>query len=286
MNGSASCDGRRPLLRSAAVKWIGALVLCMMLLPGVEAEAKRRRRKPAPRPAAPEGRAEAPPSGDPAADEAPARKQRVVVLELASLGIAGDEIESLGRYLRHSIGTIDTVEMVSPVDVQIALSKPKNKEVAACGGGPKCALQVGALVQADVVVFGSVGAMGDAFSLNLRALDVATGVEKARQTTSLSGTRHQLIPEMRLAAFRLIAPDRIRGSLLIEIDVEGVEIEIDGLVVGVSPMQGEVKNLTPGSHVVVLRRPGYSEFQQEFEIKPFDTARLKLDLKKAQKEAN
>ena len=33
--------------------------------------------------------------------------------------------------------------------------------------------------------------------------------------------------------------------------------------------------------VVVLRRPGYSQFQQEFTIRPFETARLRLDLQKA-----
>src|SRR5690606_12516946 len=103
-------------------------------------------------------------------------------------------------------------------------------------------------------VFGSLGALGDAFSLNLRAIDVATGNEIARQRTNLSGTRHLLIPEMRLAAYRLIAPDRIRGSLLIEIDVEGVEVEIDGAHVGTTPLNDPV-SLAPGAHVVVLKRP-------------------------------
>ena len=266
-------------------------VFLAVLLAAFAAEAKRSKKKGRQRPAVekttPEEKAPETPPPDAAAAAAaapadPNKKTSVAVLQLTSLGIASDEIGSLERYLRNSIGTIDTIELISPVDVQIALRKPKNKEAADCGGGPKCAVQIGALVQADVVVFGSVGAMGDAFSLNLRAMDVRSGKELARQRTSLSGTRHQLIPEMRLSAYRLIAPDRIRGSLLIEIDVEGVEVEIDGETVGVTPLKEPVKNLTPGAHVVVLKRPGYSQFQHEFEIRPFDTARLKLDLRSAQ----
>jgi hypothetical protein len=85
-----------------------------------------------------------------------------------------------------------------------------------------------------------------------------------------------------LATYKLLAPEKIRGALLIEIDVEGVEVEIDGKKIGVTPLTRPIEDLTPGAHLVVLKRPGYSEFQQEFSVNPFETAKLKLELGKSQ----
>ncbi|MEZ4269929.1 MAG: PEGA domain-containing protein [Myxococcota bacterium] len=206
-------------------------------------------------------------------------RQRIAVLELGSLGVSSGMMKNLEMLLQNSIGTMATVDLVSPVDIQIALSDPSAREVAECGGGPRCAVQVGRLVEANTVVFGNIGMLGETFSLNLRAMDVATGTEKARQQATISGNRDLLIPEMRLAAFRLIAPELITGSLFVEIDVEGVEVQIDGQVVGMTPLSKPVEDLTPGKHVVVLKRPGYAEFREEFVIKAFETARLKPDFK-------
>lgn len=203
-------------------------------------------------------------------------RKKVAVLELSGLGIS-DITKNLEQYLRNSIGTIDGFAVLSAVDVQMALGDPKNKAVAKCGGGPDCARQVGKLVGAHIVVIGSISALGDSFSLNLRALEVNKKGELARYQASVSG-RDRLIPEVRLASYQLIAPDRIRGWLMIEVAVPGVAVEVDGQPVGTTPLAHPVENLTPGAHVVVLKRPGYKPFEQEFTIKPFEPTRLKIAL--------
>lgn len=208
---------------------------------------------------------------------------RVAVLEIGALGLSSAMQKNLELLLRNSITTIGGFKVIPPIDIQMALQEPKNKAVANCGGGPTCAVKTGKLVRADKVVFGTITSLGQNFALNLRLMDVSTGKEVAREQSTISGNRDLLIPELRLAAYRLVAPDRIRGSLLIEIDVEGVEIEIDGVKVGVTPLDKPVEDLKPGSHVVVLKRPGFSQFQKEFVIKPFQTAKLKLELGKAEK---
>jgi len=205
---------------------------------------------------------------------------KVAVLELGALGLSSAMRNNLELLVRNSINTISGFRVTAPIDVQMALREPRNKEISECGGGPDCAVQIGKLVGADLVVFGTISTIGEAFSLNLRVMDVATGREMAREKSRISGTRDLLIPEVRLATFKLVAPEKIRGALLIEIDVAGVEIEIDGRQVGVTPLDKPVDELTPGPHVVVLKRPGFSDSQQEFVIKPFETAKLKLELDK------
>ncbi len=204
----------------------------------------------------------------------------MAVLELGALGLSSAMRKNLELLIRNSITTMGGFTVIPPVDVQIALQNPKNKVVADCGGGPECAVAAGRLVGADRVVFGTIGSIGQSFSLNLRIMDVSTGKELGRDKSSISGSRDLVIPELRLATYRLVAPDKIRGSLIIEIDVAGVEVEIDGRAVGVTPIREPIGDLAPGPHLVVLKRPGFSQFQQEFTVKPFETAKLKLELGK------
>ncbi len=217
-----------------------------------------------------------------AQESPPERPVQVAVLELNALGLSTAMRKNLELLVRNSIATIPRHRVTPPIEVQMALQDPRHKAIAECGGGPECAVKVGRLVKADLVVFGTISTIGEAFSLNLRVMETRTGKETARQQSRISGNRDLLIPEVRLAAYKLVAPERIRGSLLIDIDVAGVEVEIDGKKIGVTPLSKPVEDLLPGPHVVVLKRPGFSEFQQEFVIKPFETARLKLELGAAQ----
>jgi len=211
---------------------------------------------------------------------APAAKIRVAVLRVDALGIPRATVDNLAMLLRNSIATIGGFEVISPVQIDMEMRNPRNKAVASCEGGPECAVQVGRIVRADRVVFGTIGELGQDFSLNLRMLDVKKGVELARQQGNVSGNRDMLIPEIRLAAFRLLAPDRIRGALLIDIDVIDVDVEVDGAPMGKTPLTGPIENLTPGDHKVRLHREGFSEFVQTLAVRAFETSRLKVELKK------
>lgn len=221
----------------------------------------------------------------PAAPEAPkppeplvpaGQRAKVAVLELSGLGIT-DIAKNLEQYLRNSIATIDGFQVLSAVDVQMALQDPKNRAVATCGGGVDCAIRVGKTVGADVVVIGSLTGLGEAFSLNLRAVDVNRSRELSRYQATVSG-RDKLIPEVRLAAYRLVAPDRIRGWLVVELDVPGATVEVDNQAVGTTPLEKPVENLTPGSHLVVIKHPAFALFKQQVAIRPFEPTRLTISL--------
>ncbi|MEZ0311129.1 MAG: PEGA domain-containing protein [Myxococcota bacterium] len=212
--------------------------------------------------------------------QAPA-KVKVVVLELNGLGLHGRDAElpkALGTYLRNSVATIDGLQLLPPVDVQLAVQASKNPKLIDCAGGAKCATDIGKLVGADRVIFGGISAFGEAYSLNARVIETATGKEVARHQATFAGSRDALIPEIRLAAYKLLAPERILGSLMVQADVDGVSVEIDGEPRGMTPLSEPIKNLAPGKHTVVLKRSGYSQFQQELTIRPFETAKLQLKL--------
>ena len=209
---------------------------------------------------------------------------RVAVLGLSALGLPEDMRRNLELLLSNSIGTVRGLQLIPPLDVQMLLQAPKNADLALCGGGPDCAMRIGKVAGADVVVFGTCAAIGDSFSLNLRAIAVATGKEVGRQNVSVSGSRDQLIPEVRLAAYRLLAPSQLRGALLVDTDLDGVAISVDGKEAGVTPLPKPLDDLAPGEHTVLVRRLGYAPLAQKLTIKPFQTTRLQLQLQKAEPE--
>ena len=206
---------------------------------------------------------------------------KLAVLDLGILGLSSDERRSLELLLRNSIATIEGVTVIPAIDIQMALSDPKNVTAAQCGGGPECAALTGRLVGADRVVFGTISTIGDAFSLSLRVVDVKSGKELAREQSRTSGNRNVLIPELRLAAYRLVAPDKIRGWIEIECTVDGVDIEVNGQRLATTPVATPIA-VVPGDQVLVAKRPGFSEFQKEFAVAPFERVRVKLELGKTE----
>ena len=71
------------------------------------------------------------------------------------------------------------------------------------------------------------------------------------------------------------------GWLEIVSTVDGVEIEINGAHVGVTPLK-EPLAVTPGDLVVVARRPGFTELQKELHVGPFERIKFQLELGKAE----
>ncbi|MEL6547280.1 MAG: PEGA domain-containing protein [Myxococcota bacterium] len=216
------------------------------------------------------------------ADAVRGGERKVAITQLSGLGLENKLVRAFERYLETSVGTIDGVSTITSVDVEIALQDPRNEAIRRCGGGTRarvaCAAALGKVLGADTVIYGTIGAIGESYSVNLRAVDVASRSESAKHSATIAGSRDRLIPEVRLAAFKLVAPDKIQGTLKVEFNVAGVLVEIDGREIGTTPLKNPSLSLPPGAHVVVLRRPGFKEFQQEFEIEAFETTRLRLEL--------
>lgn len=203
-------------------------------------------------------------------------RTRVALMGISGLGLDNEIVRAFENYLRNSMATMDGVLVIPPVDIQMALQSPKHKAAAECGGGARCASLVGTAVGADRIVFGTMSAVGQSYGLSLRVVEVKTGRELGRHQVQVSGSRDALIPEVRLAAYRLLAPERVRGSLMVDCDVAGATVEVDGAISGTTPLGGPIRNLEPGPHLVVVKKSGYSTFQQELVIKPFEATKVRV----------
>jgi hypothetical protein len=179
-----------------------------------------------------------------AEDEAPAR--RVALIGLDSLGIDAEQVARLETLFRVEIERLSGAPLPSRRQIQRALARPEHR---GCGFEARCMVSVGRALGVDVVVAGNVAALGDASVVNIKAIAVADGAEMARVASEpLRGNRDDLIARVRVAAYQLLAPERMRGAIAVLVDLDGAEVRIDGERVGLTPLPGPVGGLTPGPH--------------------------------------
>ena len=107
------------------------------------------------------------------------------------------------------------------------------------------------------------------------------GKSRGGKRSKSLGSRDVLIPAIRLAAFRLLAPDQVHGALMVDTNVDGVVISIDGKKAGTTPLTRPIERLHEGEHVVVVTRDGYTTQTEKLTIRPFETTRLRLQLRTA-----
>lgn len=165
-----------------------------------------------------------------------------------------------------------------PVLSRRALAK-LNRRLRRCDGSNACLAAIGSALKVDVVVAGNVAELGDAFVLNIKAIVSASGDELRRiESDPLRGKPDELIEAIRVAAYRLLSPDELQGSLSILTDRDGAVIELDGAVVGKTPLAAPIANLSLGTHALRVSAGDFGEFKSDVVVRFQKTTRVVVNL--------
>ncbi len=210
------------------------------------------------------------PAGDPPAaiDDAAeaALTQKIAVWRIDSLGLAPELVTRLETLFRMELDRLAAEPLPGRREVERALAG--QPALLACSGDDRCLAAIGARLEVEVVVAGTVAAMGDSYILNIKAVDVASGKQLRRIATEpLRGSPDELIDAIRVAAYRLLAPDRLHGSLIVLSDLIGAAVMVDGERVGMTPLPGPIPRLSLGPHVLRVEATGYQAFEDQVEIR-------------------
>lgn len=197
---------------------------------------------------------------------------------LNGLGLSEGIRRNLEALVLSHLRQMPQKEVIEPDVLRQKLSDPAFADLERCNDGPACLRQRGAAVSADIVVYGTISALGNDYSLNLRALKVADGQELGRQVATLSGNLDQLIPQMRLVTFALLAPDAIWGSIMIDTALAGIEVQVDGVKQAATPWNAPLDHLKPGQHKV--RLDGFTSTHSEVivDVVAFETSQVQVEL--------
>jgi PEGA domain len=201
--------------------------------------------------------------------------QKIAVWRFDALGIEAELVARLEALFRSELDRL----AVSPLPGRREIDRTITGALTECTGEDSCLAAIGKRLGVDVVVAGSVGALGDNFVLNIKVVDVASASQLRRITTEpLRGTPDDLIDTVRVAAYRLLAPDQLHGSISVLSDLVGGEVFVDGKRVGTTPLPGPVAKLALGPHQLRVSAKGYTSFQDTVEVRFQKSTRVEVRL--------
>jgi hypothetical protein len=207
------------------------------------------------------GAVPAPPA--PPADEALAKK--IAVWRFDALGIDSEIVQRLETLFRNELDRLDRLPLPTPRAIERTITDPRQRE---CTGEDKCLAQIGKQLGVDLVVTGTVGSLGDNYVLTIKAVDVATARSQKIQSDPLRGSPDDLIEGVRVAAYRLLAPEQLHGAVEIESDLVGASVTLDGKSIGKTPLRdhGVVGKLALGKHHLRVEAARYEAIDQDVEV--------------------
>ena len=93
-----------------------------------------------------------------------------------------------------------------------------------------------------------------------------TGHELRRVSATLRGSPEELIAEIRVAAVRLVAPEKLTGRIDVISDVPGAQVTIDANPAGTTPLLGPVDKISAGVHKVTVTREGFTPYEEDVPV--------------------
>jgi hypothetical protein len=220
------------------------------------------------------------PAPTPAPDEVgpeEALTQKIAVWRIDALGISTDLVARLEALFRMELDRLATRAL--PTRLQIDKAIAGERDLERCGGEDKCLAAIGKKLGVDVMVTGSVAALGDSYILNIKAVDVGRAVQIRRIATDpLRGSPDELIDSIRVAAYRLLAPDQLHGTIHVLSDSIGAQVELDGKVMGKTPLPKPLSRLPLGEHVLRVSSDGYLPFEEKVVVRFQKSTRVTVRL--------
>jgi len=195
---------------------------------------------------------------------------------LEPLGLDAERAVRLEALFRAELELLAGAPLPTGAAIDAALAA--DPALRGCTGQPECLAALGRRLGAQRIVSGNVGALGDSYVVNLKLVDVERRVELRRVSERLSGSPDQLIEAVRIAAYRLVAPEKLRGSLAVLSDVPGASVTVDGQPAGRTPLGGPLDGLAVGAHQVRLEADGFAPFASQVDVRFQKTSELVVRL--------
>ncbi len=205
-------------------------------------------------------------------------KPTLAVLEFEGAGISESEVIALSNRLRTNMTQLGVYQVIERGQMQQILQE-QDFQLTGCTTD-ECAVEIGQLLGAQLMLAGSIGKVGNTWTVEMRVIDVETGAVMRSASYDTRGEIDQVLTEGMGAAAKRIAeataPIEL-GQLSIISNPTGASIywineEKD---LGEAPVE---LNLSGGEHTFRLTKPEYKDTVWTVIIEPGTSEELLVDL--------
>ena len=159
----------------------------------------------------------------------------VAVLDFEAVGISLQEVQTLTERIRSEIGNTNAVRLIERKAVDKIMAE-QGLQQSGCTSD-ECASEVGKLLGVQFMISGSIGLVGDTYTIDTKMFSVESGETVRTKSASYAGEISGLITEMEILAWEIVgleAPGRLRlkrsgetdKSTVAVLDFEGRGISI------------------------------------------------------------
>ena len=129
-------------------------------------------------------------------------QETVAVLDFKANGVADYEAETLTERLRSEIAKTETYRLVD----RKLLDKIMQEQALQQSGctTDECAAEVGELLGVQFMINGSIGKLGNTFTIDIKLVSVTTGAAERSQNISFKGPIEGMIIEMEILAWEIV----------------------------------------------------------------------------------
>ncbi|MEO8700350.1 MAG: PEGA domain-containing protein [Kofleriaceae bacterium] len=190
---------------------------------------------------------------------------KIAVWRFDALGIEPELVGRLETLFRMELDRLVKAALPSRREIERVVTADQRE----CTGEEKCLAAIGKKLGVDIVVTGTVGSLGDNYILNIKAVDVATAKQVQRISSDpLRGSPDDLIEGVRVAAYKLLAPNQLHGSIQIQSDLVGAAVLLDGKPIGKTPLPGlgVIARQPLGKHRLQVDAKGYAPFEDDVDV--------------------
>ena len=149
----------------------------------------------------------------------------VAILDFESQGISEQEVKTLTERMRSEIGATNAVRLIERKAIENIMAE-QGLAQSGCVTD-ECAAEVGQLLGVQFMVNGSIGKLGDKYTIDAKIFSVETGATERTVSATHEGDVSGLLIEMQLLAWEIVglqAPQRLRLQRAGEIDKPTVAV--------------------------------------------------------------
>ena len=201
--------------------------------------------------------------------------EKLVVLGIQGEGVPSHLSQNLSEVLHNAVAALSGYSVVDP-----ALMKARGElegGVLECLIKMTCLPEAGKVLDADKLISGTLGRIGDSYQVTLKLLDISRGEEMERRTETVTGRQENLIQAVRFLAESVLGSGGSLGKLALSIAPAGAMIRVDGEDVGTSPLRDSLA-VMGGKHRVVVEASGYAPHVEDVVVSSGGNLSLEVTL--------